>query len=283
MKLAVLFLEYDPVKYENAFARFKGYADRLRGCDIHYYLIDNRKTGEGASRISNSLYRLDGDNSGREFSGWQKGLTYLHSRLDDYDAILFGNDAFLAYGWSLLEFADRMNLNHWRRKYPSAIGQIDTKGIYLEAFGHDVSRWICTNCFFLSRPMIENIGSVVSLTDNDMDTIISPQFPGHPKQKDYAAYFRKDCPLNDNYKQMAVTWLTGEWHGKFEIQEATWDLFRTKLRSLINESLLTARILHCGYSIESYKNYLKHRPSFFSEIFEKMKFQRSSRKHLPFR
>ena len=56
---------------------------------------------------------------------------------------------------------------------------------------------------------------------------------------------------------MVITWLTKEWHDRFEINEATWVFFRKKLRSLLNESLLTSRIRELGYPIESYKNYVE--------------------------
>ena len=271
MKLAVLFLEYDNGKYSNAFARFKGYTEKLRKCDIRYYIIDNNKEGEGSARISDTLYRMDGDNSAWEFSGWRKGLTYLQRRHIDYDAVLLANNAFFAYGWSLLEFADKINLPAWLLQGHSVMGHIDTKDIYLEVFGYDVSRWICTNSFFLSRRAIEEIGDIVSLNNTDMDDIISPQFPGALEKKDCVRYFKETSPLNDNYKQMVITWLTEEWHGKFEIREATWVFFRNKVRSLLNESLLTAKIIKSGYSIESYKNYMGRRQLFFTAISKKIK------------
>ncbi|OGP55713.1 MAG: hypothetical protein A2Y65_03105 [Deltaproteobacteria bacterium RBG_13_52_11] len=257
MKLAILFLEYDNGKYINSFESFKSYVEQFKNCDKNYFIVDNLKTGDNFLKLNKTLCRIDGDNSGWEFSGWQRGLSYLRNNNINYDAVLFANDAFFAYGWSLLEYSDRINLSKWLINGNSIMGHIDTKNIQLEVFGNDVSEWVCTNCFFLPRRIIEKLDSVVSLNDDKLHSIVSEKFPGGLEEQDYIKYFKYNSDLNDNYKTMVITWLIKEWHDRFKINEATWDIFRNKLRSLLNESLLTARIKKLGYNIESYKNYIR--------------------------
>lgn len=254
MKLAILFLEYGNGKYPNSFVRFKPYADKL-DCSKCYYIIDNMEK-ENYLIESSNMYRINGDNSNWEFSGWQKGINYLRQNNIHYDAILFANDAFFAYGWSLLEYSNKLNLNKWLQNGNSMMGHIDTKDIELEVFGSDVSHWICTNCFFLPKHILEKMDSIVSVSDEILDTIVSHKFPGGFEKEAHNNYFQLNSGLNDNYKSMIITWLTKEWHGKLKINETTWDFFRNKVRSLLNESLLTSRIKNLGYYIESYKNYI---------------------------
>jgi|WetSurMetagenome_2_1015567.scaffolds.fasta_scaffold00204_12 hypothetical protein len=256
MKLAVLFLKYDRGGNLNSFEIFKSYADQLKGCNKFYIIIDNAKEGDHFAKIDKNIYRIDGDNSCWEFSGWQKGLACLRDNKFSYDAVLFANDAFLAYGRNLIEHPQTLNIKKWFLTGNSMMGQIDTKGYHMEIRGNDVSSWICTNCFFLTKRIIDAIGSVVSVNDENMKTVVSIDCPVIMEEPDHRAYFNADCGLNDNYKTMVVTWLTKEWHSKFDINEVTWALFRCKVRSLLNESLLTARIRNLGYKIESYKNYI---------------------------
>jgi len=255
MKLAILFLEYDNGKYPNSFTRFTSYVEKIAYCHKCYYIIDNMRKKDYLLK-SCDTYRIDGDNSSWEFSGWQKGIDYLRQNNINYDAVLFANDAFFAYGWSLLEYSNKLNLCKWLLNGNSMMGHIDTKNIELEVFGNDVSNWICTNCFFLPRRIIEQIDNIISVNDEKLDAIVSNIFPGGFEEEAYIKYFKFDSGLNDNYKNMVITWLTKEWHGKFKINETTWDFFRNKLCSLLNESLLTARIKKMGYNIESYKNYI---------------------------
>ena len=256
MKLAVLFLEYDNGKYNNSFEFFKSLVDQFKNCDKYYFIIDNLRTENSFVKLNEVMCRINGDNSTWEFSGWQKGLNHLKRTNVDYDAVLFANDAFFAYGWSLLEYSDKINLNKWLLNGNSIMGHIDTKNIELEVCGNDVSYWICTNCFFLPRCVLEKLDSIVSVSDNTINEIVSSKFPGRFGEEAYMNYFKFNSGLNDNYRNMVLTWLTKEWHGKFDINETTWNLFRHKLRSLLNESLLTARITKLGYNIESYKDYI---------------------------
>lgn len=64
--------------------------------------------------------------------------------------------------------------------------------------------------------------------------------------------FSPEAPLNLAYQRWLVEWLTSRWHSRFQIAPATWDLFRTKVRNILNEALLTARLAKAGYPAASY-------------------------------
>ncbi len=261
MKLLVLFLEYNTGKYKNSFELLKSYVDKFKGCKKNYYIIDNFTEEDYFKKISENVFRIGGDNSSWEFSGWQKGVELLEENNIEYDVILFANDAFLAYGWSILEKDLNLELLRVAIRNNSAIGQVDTKGIKLEAFGQDVSNWICTNCFFMPRKIVEGIGTVVTIDENKLNKVVNKKYSKE-------SYFLEQAPLNENYKKMAIRWLTEEWHSKFEINEKNWDRFRGKLKAMLNESLLSAKIKQAGFRIEHYKLETKPKTSIFQKIKE---------------
>jgi hypothetical protein len=67
------------------------------------------------------------------------------------------------------------------------------------------------------------------------------------------SFFRQDAPVGTSYRQMVIQWLTEEWHSKHEIDESNWLTYRKKVKAMLNESLLTARIKEKKFKVESYK------------------------------
>lgn len=64
--------------------------------------------------------------------------------------------------------------------------------------------------------------------------------------------FKRDAPISDNYKRLLVQWFTQRWHSKFDIGADSWALFVSKLRAILNEVLLSARLVRLGYKLKSY-------------------------------
>jgi len=64
--------------------------------------------------------------------------------------------------------------------------------------------------------------------------------------------FFDEAMLSDSYKQMITLWLTKEWHSSFKIEKNTWEFFRKKVKAMLNESLLTARIREAGFPVLPY-------------------------------
>jgi hypothetical protein len=77
---------------------------------------------------------------------------------------------------------------------------------------------------------------MVSVKDN-LDDFLPATFPGPTNNP--VSFFKDDAPINETYKAWLIEWLTQRWHSKFQIEEKTWELFRTKVRNILNESLLT--------------------------------------------
>ncbi len=67
-----------------------------------------------------------------------------------------------------------------------------------------------------------------------------------------ALLYQPDAPINNAYQRWIVEWLTEKWHSRFEINQATWELFTTKATAIFNEALLTAKFRALGFSPEAY-------------------------------
>lgn len=370
LRLVTLFVEYANGKYPDSFSRIKSFVDKIHNVDKVYYVIDNMNEGDYLRRVSDDAFRLGGNNSDWEFSGWQRGLDVLKKENVGYDVVLFANDAFMAYGWSLLETHASTQLVEFAARHSAAIGQIDTKGVPLNAFGKDVSSWICTNCFVMPKVVIQSLGSLVSIDETGMEDIVPKEYweqllaektitasdlrggsfeivcdvksgvsfrfaadkcfvpaggkdtrelclridgiacgetlleeraifsgffdkegqsrwvrrrarielledaesplrisgfvPMDVLQNQYAGelvlkvyqtapLFLRNAPLGAGYRQMVVKWLSEEWHSKLEIGDHSWQRFRRKVKAMLNESLLTARIREKGFRVESFR------------------------------
>lgn len=243
MKLLVLFLQYDLQKYPNSFQNFKRYIDLL-DCKKNIIIIDNLSENRIEEKIAWNIYFIGGDNSSWEFSGWDKGVAFAKQKKLNFDVVLFANDSFFSYGWSILENCARYKLPDIAYRKKAIVGQLDTKNFLMNAFGYDVSTWICTNTFFIHKEILEKVVPLAHLSDTDLDMIVSKSFD---KKK-----FLCNNILSTSYKEMLLQWLTKDWHSKMVISEENFDFFRKKVTAMINESLLTARIRSLGYEVLSY-------------------------------
>jgi hypothetical protein len=243
VKLAVLYQQYDPMKYGPALDRLREYLDPIPFCNKTYFVIDNKAEGSEVQQTGEWTYAVGGDNSLREFSAWQRGLEVLQRWGDNFQSVLLCNEAFLAPGECYVkDYAWSATLRS--RFLISAVGRIDTYHEPIQALGYDVSKWLCTNCVFLPGRVVRRLDSVVSVDNKAIDIFV-------PREYD-PAYFRPDAPISARYKELIVEWLTVRWHSAFVINDATWQLFRTKVQAILNEALLTAKLRACGFAIRSY-------------------------------
>ena len=189
----------------------------------------------------------------------QKGLEFLRSRGIKFDAVLFANDSFLVNGWTLLDQLDSRYLKKLLKK-GFVVGQIDSQNIEIKVFDKVFTKWVCTNCFFFPQRVAKKIDTMVSVNDQELDYLINEKYtPGK--------FFKDNAPISEEYKNLLIVWLTQGWHSKFEINEKSWIKFRNKIRAILNESLLTVRVIELGFNIASYKK----KENFVLSIINKVK------------
>ena len=233
MKLIVLFLQYSNNKYPESFKYLQKYLQFIT-MPTQIIIIENNFKEESLPETQNNITYLTGDNTLVEFSGWQKGIDYLHENDIEYDAILFVNDAFLAPGHN--EIVNIINDDSVLKcvKQDTMIGSLcDSYYGKCEINGYESQDFIRSNCFILSKTLLQKLGTLWSIDKSFLDRCITkePSFP----------YFKPNAPLNDYMKIGIIDCLTKYWHTKFKLED-NWELFRMKSLALFNEHLLTQRV-----------------------------------------
>ena len=252
ISLAVIFVEYDRQKYggsDTVFKTLQDYLGKIQGCRTTYLRVDNKDETGQIKKVSKNIYTVGGDNTFREFSGWQKGVKVINSLWSSFDVVLFVNDMFLKPGESFLKDYANTSLLERCLNENTVIGRIDSTGQQYTVYDYDVSQWVCTNCFLAPMQAIAQLKDIVTIKEN-LEDFLPETFPG--PQQNPISFFKENAPINDIYKSWLIEWLTERWHSKFEINAQTWDLFRTKVRNILNESMLTARLGEIGCKEEEY-------------------------------
>jgi hypothetical protein len=118
-------------------------------------------------------------------------------------------------------------------------------------YDYPKDRWIAKNAL-LTFPVM-NAGKFF-LKGYVPTEILETQYGGRLRIKVFndSLLFKENAPLSRNYQQWIIEWLTQHWHSRFEISEQTWEVFRGKVLTILNEALLSAKFAESGYLIRSY-------------------------------
>lgn len=247
VNLAIIYVEYKKDQYKDSFKKIQAYLQKIRFCNKTYIIVDNSQEGKNHKKISENTYWIEGDNEDREFSGWQRGINLLDKLEIPFHIVLFANEAFEAVTTSFLKKRATIFLL-WRALFfNSVIGAINSPYKKITLFHYDVSSWICTNCFFVPKKILNSLGRLWTLRKADMDIFFEKTFPLEGDM------FKPEAPLNEEYKNHIREWLTERWHSKFEIDQEMWGFFREKTRAILNEALLTARIREKNFRVKDYR------------------------------
>jgi hypothetical protein len=184
---------------------------------------------------------LGADNTAREFSAFDRAVSWLGPDIRDYDFVHFATSAFNTLYTSYLARFSRSVLEAAARR-PACLGHIDCYNTPVRVGPFTSQHWIRT-CFFFLRPSeIEALGSFVSLPD------ARAIFSSDPLQP-----FRADAPISGNYQRYIIDWLTGQdigqgvnWHSKLTLDRASLDGFERKAMTILNEHLLGIRLRAMG-------------------------------------
>jgi hypothetical protein len=183
-----------------------------------------------------------------EFSAWQRGVTWLGARMDDYDFIHLATSAFRMLNTRHLDRFDTAMLEAIRGR-AAALGHIDyyDEAVTIGTASGDVSlrSWLRSSFVFLAPTELRLLGSPVSFDDPGAFFSGVPQAP-----------FRADAPLSANYRQYITGWLTGpgtgqgvEWHSRLQLSNETLRRFEGKAMAILNEQMLSARLRAQGCAL----------------------------------
>jgi hypothetical protein len=203
-------------------------------------VVDNAAPEPSASAIDQDVDRVGGDNSLREFSGWERGIEYVERRhAPQPDAVfVLANDTVAradkhervaALAADRVAAASRGALVGWVDEYPRPV----------ELFGLTFRQWIDTSLVIAGRATLAALRPLARpFADDELFST------------DWRRVFREPSPLSDNYRQYLKTYFLGApaveefnhgWYAQEGMTPTNFDAFKMKLRCVFCEHLLGAR------------------------------------------
>lgn len=251
VKLQVLFLTYGD-KYSESFDILYTYLKKLNEyCDITINTIDN-KMDSFSLQFKNAHIELIGDNSAYEFSGWDRGIKYLKQSKVDYDVCLFVNDSFVTNSYfqnkELLSI-DTINKCMQNNALVGKIDRLDRldeyKDLEYTINNKDVTSWVRTNLFYMTKPIIEQLGQLTTYNKNKLNDYMSENYKGAP--------FLKCANISIFLQCQMIKYFTKFWHSVIPINEENWNTWKFKVLGMLNEKMLTYRVKELGFEVIDYE------------------------------
>lgn len=254
VRVLLVFVEAEPERYPGAFDAFRSLAREFRRGCATVVRVEQPRAGAGDAVAApdapraGGFHRITGDASAWEFSGWHVGIRWACEAGVPFDRVLCANDAILngaARGWGLAEM--RVAFNAWSlAEMPRGmLGHVDASPHVCEMEGLACASWVRTNCFALDARTAREIEFAP----------LAPRDAAHDPLDRFAPrawhgeLLHADAPLSPGLRAGLTEWLTRRWHRAAPIDRATWPVVRGKLRAVLHERLLSARIRELGHSI----------------------------------
>jgi len=244
----VLYLEFGPQHRWQIEKHLIPLLNRLfPGAKFQITIIDN--SGEAAPCDLPNTAVIAGDNSTREFSGWQKGIDFLSDKaIDDNTIFCLCNDTFARhYGTKFLDWFDQKEVQEALNR-GLAVGHVDHTREEFELFGWKTRKWIRTNIFFLRYAELKKILPIV--------------FPIDEKEifaDEGDSLFKENRLLSPNLRAYLDHWLVmgpevpGEskerWYMSARLSNENREIYVMKAKSLLIEFSISARLLKEGIEI----------------------------------
>jgi len=244
IKILCLYLRYGPNDYPGSLEKLMGWyqlKQQTSNVSLTLWVIDNIIEQEYDGIDIESGFRLiSGNNSQREFSGFQKIIEKYREDIESYDVVHFVTSAFDQLFNGYLEYFD---LNHL---YPVlhrslCLGHIDSYDQPIKLLGFSSQCWIRTGFFFISPHTLYSLNDVVAIKDK---TIFFNDLGN----------FLNNGNIDEVYIQYLKQWLYGEqlqgvvWHGRIKTDND----FAEKALSILNEHMLSIRLRTIGVHLVDY-------------------------------
>lgn len=241
-ELQVVFVQYDRKKYAGALERLLALLERLT-VDYRVLVVDNADQGSWLHPVSDRVTHVGGDNSGWEFSAFDRGLDLLDQWGCRAKAYALVTDAYTAYGSDFLRLITRRAIER-AIESQACVGWIDAWPQEVGLFGKRYHEWLRTSfiiishkAMLLARPLCTSIDTEQLFTD------------------DPAAPFKGSAPISEPLRAYLLEWLVGTapapaltegWHSQFELNETTLDLFKSKVCAILREHSFSIRLQEAG-------------------------------------
>lgn len=232
---------------DSALNEFSNLLERLSDDSMMIVVSTNEKL-KITNKPRNSIF-IYGNNSLREFSGWESGLAYcrINGLVEGSRLVVFANDTFChhnKYGLlTRLRFVSVFKRASRNAEFPILAGEIHGFGHQFTICGVTSSVWVCTYLFALTGELIKRMEGILP-----KDNLTSVTF-GHTQESFISGN------LSSNLASHICSWLLGDgptkWYGKKNITPENRDSLVGKAKSILCEKYLTAGALAAGATIIS--------------------------------
>ena len=237
MRIVTIFVRFGTKDYPGAEEELNGiFSRRLGGVDRYTVVVDNALPRDFVEETGHRVV-LGGDNRMHEFSGFDRGISFLGSRIWDFDLVNLATSAFKMLYTAYLDRFD-MNLLREIEGRPVCLGHVDCYNEPVDILTHQSQHWVRTSFVVLPPAEVKALGSLVSVSDR------ASFFTG-----DATRPFRDDAPLSQVYRRYIQEWLNGgdigqgvSWHSSFALTAETLPAFEKKTLAILNEHLLAIRL-----------------------------------------
>jgi hypothetical protein len=224
-------------KYGDAEGRVREmFSRQMPEVDHELVVVDNALPREHVERAPGRTL-IGGDNDFREFSAWDRALTWLGAVAGAYDLVHLVTSAFHTLYVAYLDRIDTRLLRVIAGR-PACLGHVDCYNRPIRFAAWQSQHWARSSFLFLPPLELRLLGSLVTVRD------ASAIFSGDPERP-----FLESAPLSPAYRDYILGWLTGrdigqgvEWHSHFALDRETLPAFEQKALAILNEHLLSIRL-----------------------------------------
>jgi hypothetical protein len=243
--VAAVLVAWDPVASRRCahemVARLRRVSPRAR-----LVLVDNRGAGmEWATEEGFEI--VVGDNSAREFTGLQSGVSHVR-RLASPAVWVLANDRYLSDNEPSLHDLDGGTIDAVVATNAVA-GRINCYPTTSRAFGLDIGSWARSNFLVVADDALHQLSPLAVVRENELDSIVGPVRGERP-------LLRSDGPLDGRHASYVTEWVTGEgsdldqhWYRHQPVSSESWDELIRKVQCILNEQLLSARARDVGIPV----------------------------------
>ena len=213
-------------------------------------IVDNQPGLPAVSLPSHVVSTVVGDNSSREFSGYEAGMQHLRASGLKPDLWLLVNDRFEA---DRLRFLCSELLTT-AYEASAVVGQVDRWPIPTRVMGRDVTTWVRSNLFIIPGVLLQPGVSVVTIGIPEFEQLAPPPMLATNPGSDLSGLDRLGA---STWVELVLEWLTGSgefglrahWYLAGPIHDGNRQRVLGKIHSILNEQLLSADLRARGAAL----------------------------------
>jgi hypothetical protein len=242
--VAIIYLQFTRDHEKSGLAHLEPLIERLfPGQPSHYVLVDNSEQKNTEIKLRANMDLISGDNSCREFSGYDRGIRWLEScgLLGNSTTVVVVNDTFHRnYG---SDYLSDLTTERWNdaKKKGGILGYVDAFPSSVELQGLSFQKWIRSSLIVAGYPVLKPL--------LPFNIALSPAAVF--RQDASPEFFVTDAPLSENYRQFIRTWLfenpaadsefKENWHSKKTLSNESAQYLREKAQCILCEHYFSAK------------------------------------------